>query len=117
MHLEEVEGIVTSETNYSETSKIINVITKEHGLIGIMAKGARSLKSPFRSVTSKLTYGKFIIYYKENKLSTLKEVSYEHSRTQIPRFLRGYASLRQMCHMRKKNRHYNPLKLSRRLRL
>lgn len=75
MHLEEVEGIVTSETNYSETSKIINVITKEHGLIGIMAKGARSLKSPFRSVTSKLTYGKFIIYYKENKLSTLKEVS------------------------------------------
>ena len=31
MHLEEVEGIVTSETNYSETSKIINVITKEHG--------------------------------------------------------------------------------------
>lgn len=75
MHLEEVEGIVTSETNYSETSKIINVITKEHGLIGVMAKGARSLKSPFRSVTSKLTYGKFIIYYKENKLSTLKEVS------------------------------------------
>ena len=75
MHLEEVEGIVTSETNYSETSKIINVITKEHELIGIMAKGARSLKSPFRSVTSKLTYGKFIIYYKENKLSTLKEVS------------------------------------------
>lgn len=71
----EVEGIITSETNYSETSKIINVITKEKGLIGIMAKGARSLKSPLRSVTSKLTYGKFIIFYKEGKLSTLKEVS------------------------------------------
>ncbi len=73
--LEEVEGIIVSETNYGETSKIINVITKEKGLIGIMAKGCKNIKSPLRSVTSKLTYGKFIIYYKENKLSTLKEVS------------------------------------------
>ena len=75
MNIEEVEGIVLSDTNYGETSKIINVITKEHGLIGMMAKGCRKIKSPLRSVTSKLTYGKFIIYYKEGKLSTLKEVS------------------------------------------
>jgi DNA repair protein RecO (recombination protein O) len=75
VNIEEVEGIITSETNYGDTSKIINIITKEHGLIGVMAKGCRSLKSPLRSVTSKLTYGKFIIYYKEDKLSTLKEVS------------------------------------------
>ena len=73
--IEEVEGIVVSETNYGETSKIINVITKDRGLIGIMAKGCKSIKSPLRSVTSKLTYGNFIIYYKEGKLSTLKEVS------------------------------------------
>ena len=73
--LEEVEGIIVSETNYGETSKIINVITSDRGLIGIMAKGCKNIKSPLRSVTSKLTYGKFIIYYKENKLSTLKEVS------------------------------------------
>lgn len=75
MKLEEVEGIIVSETNYGETSKIINVITSDRGLIGIMAKGCKNIKSPLRSVTSKLTYGKFIIYYKENKLSTLKEVS------------------------------------------
>lgn len=75
MKLEEIEGIIVSETNYGETSKIINVITKDRGLIGIMAKGCKNIKSPLRSVTSKLTYGKFIIYYKENKLSTLKEVS------------------------------------------
>ncbi len=71
----EVEGIVISETNYSETSKVLNVMTKEYGLIGIMAKGCRNIKSPLRSVSTKLTYGKFIIYYKENKLSTLKEVT------------------------------------------
>ena len=34
----EVEGIVVSETNYSETSKVLNVMTKEQGLIGIIPK-------------------------------------------------------------------------------
>lgn len=71
----EVEGIVVSETNYSETSKVLNVMTKEYGLIGIMSKGCRNVKSPLRSVSTKLTYGKFIIYYKKGKLSTLKEVT------------------------------------------
>ena len=73
--MEKVEGIIASETSYGETSKILNIITKEHGLIGVIAKGCKSIKSPLRSVTDKLTYGSFIIYYKEGKLSTLKEVS------------------------------------------
>lgn len=75
MNLEEVTGIIVNETNYGETSKILNAITKEKGLISVMAKGCKNLKSPLRSVSSKLTYGTFIIYYKENKISTLKEVS------------------------------------------
>jgi len=73
--IEDLDGIVISEKNYSETSKIINVFTKEHGIIGILAKGAKSIKSPLRSVTTKLTYGTFTVYYKNDKLSTLKEVS------------------------------------------
>ncbi len=71
--LKEVEGIIINETSYRETSKIINILTKE-GIIGIVCKGAKSIKSPFRSFTMSLTYGKFIIYYKENSLSTLKSV-------------------------------------------
>jgi len=39
-----------------------------------MAKGSRSLKSQLRSVTNKLTYGKFYIKYNENKLSILNSV-------------------------------------------
>lgn len=70
----EVEGIITSVTLYGESSKIINVVTREYGVIGIMAKGARKLKSELRSVTEKLTYGTFTIYYKDGKLSTLKSV-------------------------------------------
>jgi DNA repair protein RecO (recombination protein O) len=37
-----------------------------------MAKGAKSIKSPLRSFTMSFTYGSFNVYYKENKLSTLK---------------------------------------------
>src|SRR5574344_1966961 len=72
--MDEVEGIVLTEQNYSETSKILNVLTKEKGIIGIMSKGCRTIKSPLRSVSTKLTYGKFYIYYKEGKLSILKSV-------------------------------------------
>lgn len=71
--IKEVEGIIIKETPYGETSKIINVYTKE-GIIGIMCKGAKSLKSPYRATTLKFTYGRFNIYYKENKLSNLVSV-------------------------------------------
>ncbi|MDE5540190.1 MAG: DNA repair protein RecO [Bacilli bacterium] len=71
--LKEITGIIIKETPYGETSKIINVYTEE-GIIGVMCKGAKSLKSPFRATTLKFTYGSFNIYYKENKLSTLVSV-------------------------------------------
>ena len=70
----EIEGIILSETPYGETSKIINVLTKEKGIIGIMCKGAKSMKSPFRALTMPNTYCKFYIYYKEDKLSLLKDI-------------------------------------------
>lgn len=72
--IEKIEGIVINERDFSETSKIINVLTKDRGIIGIMCKGAKTLKSPFRSVTGKLTYGVFNVYYKKDKLSTLISV-------------------------------------------
>ena len=64
--LTNVEGIILSITPFGETSKIINVYTKEYGIIGIMCKGAMGVKSKLRSVTQKLTYGVFNIYYKKN---------------------------------------------------
>ena len=71
--IKKVEGIVISEIPYHETSKIINVLTKEDGLIGIVAKGAMRPKSPYMGLTSKLTYGYFHINYRDN-LSSLIEV-------------------------------------------
>jgi DNA repair protein RecO (recombination protein O) len=72
--IERIEGIIVKDASYSETSKLLTLITKEHGIINLLAKGAKTLKSPLRSTTTKLTHGYFNIIYKENKLSTLKEV-------------------------------------------
>ncbi len=69
--LKQVEGIIASSVNYGETSKIVNILTKE-GMIGAIAKGAKNIKSPLRSFTVNLTYGSFYLYYNDNKLSTLK---------------------------------------------
>ena len=71
----DVEGIVINTKNYGDTSKIIDILTKEYGIIGVMAKGCKSLKSNLRSVTDKLTYANFTIYYKKDKLSILSEAS------------------------------------------
>lgn len=79
MKIESVEGIILSETNYSESSKILNVLTKEYGLIGIMSKGCRNIKSKLRGVSRKLVYGTFHIYYKSNGLSTLIGVDIKNS--------------------------------------
>lgn len=74
MEIKKLEGIVISETNYSESSKILNVLTSEYGIIGVMSKGCRKIKSPLRSVSTKLSYGIFQIYHKKDGLSTLISV-------------------------------------------
>ena len=72
--IREFEGIIVTETPYGESSKILNILTKDAGIIGVMAKGAKKIKSKFRSSTEKFTLGIFSVYYHENKLSTLIDV-------------------------------------------
>lgn len=71
MEIKKVVGIVVSENPYKESSKLLNIVTEDLGLVSVIAKGAKGLKSKLRSVTTKLTYAEFQIYYKEGKLSTL----------------------------------------------
>lgn len=71
MEVSKVKGIIISEKPYKETSKIISLFTKEYGIVSIMAKGAKRLKSPLRSTTSKLTYGYFQFNYRKDKFSNL----------------------------------------------
>lgn len=83
MKIESFEGIILSETNYSESSKILNVLTDKYGLIGIMSKGCRNIKSKLRGVSRKLLYGKFNVYYKPNGLSTLISIDVINSFSNI----------------------------------
>lgn len=70
-----MEGIIINSKDYKDSSKILDILTKDHGIIGVIAKGCKSLKSNLRSVTDKLTYATFTIYYKKDKLSILTEAS------------------------------------------
>lgn len=75
INIENIEGFIISEVSYGDTSKIVNIFTKD-GVIGCIAKGAKTLKSNLRVNTTKFTYGKFIIHKKSNdKLSLLIEAS------------------------------------------
>jgi len=73
-----VEGFILSEVSYGETSKVINLFTREYGLLGVMCKGVKSLKSRLRALTMRFTYGFFYIYKKDGKLSLLKDVDIIH---------------------------------------
>ena len=72
--IKKIQGIVVSEVDYKESSKIINVLTPEYGIIGFIARGTKKVKSNLSGVSSKLTYGYFHVNYKENGLSSLIEV-------------------------------------------
>lgn len=71
MELISIEGIVISSLKYGESSKVLNILTKEKGIIGVISKGALKEKSKLRSVSDNFTYAIFHMYYKEGKLSTL----------------------------------------------
>ncbi len=70
--IKKIEGIVIKETDYKESSKIINIFTSD-GIISVLCKGAKRIKSPHLSTTSKLTYAIFHLNYREQGLSTLIE--------------------------------------------
>lgn len=72
--IKKIEGIVVSTVDYKETSKIINVLTKEEGLIGILAKGSKNPKSKISATSNILTYGIFYLNYHKGTIPILTEV-------------------------------------------
>ena len=94
MKIEKIEGVVVNEKDYGETSKLVYIMTRKYGLISVMAKGAKKIKSSLRIASSKLVYGYFYMYYKEGKISTLIEVDiiddYKTIRSDLLKI--GYAS-------------------------
>ena len=72
--IKKIKGIVLTVTPYGDNSKIINLLTEELGLVGIMCKGVKSIRNPLRTKTDRFTLGEFHIDYKEGKLSKLIDI-------------------------------------------
>lgn len=71
MKLLKINGIVVGEQNYSESSKILKIFTRDLGIISVISKGCKKPKSPLKEASSKLILANFDISYKEGGLSTL----------------------------------------------
>jgi DNA repair protein RecO (recombination protein O) len=61
----QVEGIILKTTDYQEKSKILQVMTKEHGLISVIMKGASQYKSQAYRLAQPITHAFLSIYYQE----------------------------------------------------
>lgn len=72
--IKKIEGIVVSTVDYKENSKIINILTEEEGIIGVLAKGSKRLKSSISATSNILTYGTFHLNSRNRGLSSLIEV-------------------------------------------
>lgn len=71
MEIISIEGFVLNTLKYGENSKILNILTNDKGIIGVISKGCLKEKSKLRVVSANFVYAVFHIYYKENKLGTL----------------------------------------------
>lgn len=81
--IKKIEGIIISTVDYKESSKIVNVLTSTEGIIGVLAKGSKKIKSKIASVSSVLSYGTFYLSYHKGNMPLLTEVDIIDSFKQI----------------------------------
>jgi DNA repair protein RecO (recombination protein O) len=61
------DGIILKVIEYSETSNIVTVWTREFGKLSLIAKGARRPKSPFESALDLLAFCRLVFLQKPNQ--------------------------------------------------
>ena len=72
--IKKVEGIIVSIVDYKESSKILNIFTKDEGIIGVMARGCKKVKSNISATSNILTYGYFHLNVNNKGMANLIEV-------------------------------------------
>lgn len=81
--IKKIEGIIVSTVDYKENSKIINILTKDQGLIGCLAKGSKSPKSKLAAVSNVLCYGLFHLNTHDDQMYYLQEADLLNTFKQI----------------------------------
>ena len=66
MSSEKAQAIVLRSVEFSETSLVVTLFTREFGKLGALAKGARRLKSPFESALDLLALCRIVFLHKSS---------------------------------------------------
>src|SRR5208282_5318328 len=66
MPSEKASALVLRTVDFSETSLVVSLFTREFGKIGALAKGARRLKNPFESALDVLTLCRIVFLHKSS---------------------------------------------------
>lgn len=71
------DAVVLHAFDYGETSRIVRLLTRQHGVIGALARGARRPTSQFGSTLQPMAYVQAVYYWRPQRgLQTLKETSH-----------------------------------------
>lgn|SRR5699024_2628377 len=71
------EAVIFRSVDYQETSKIVTVLTREHGKIALIAKGAKKPKNKLSGLIEVGNWLDMVYYYKESRsVQILTEASY-----------------------------------------
>ncbi len=98
MALTDTEGIITKETKYGDTSRILTVITKDLGKISVLAKSVRRGKSGLAAATSLFSYSRFTLFKSgSSSLYKLNECEQISSFSQLRESLEGMAFAAYLC--------------------
>ena len=93
MSLIATEAIVLQTFPYSETSKIARLVTRDLGVVSVVAKGARRARSKFGASLQLLSDGTAQLYFKANRdLHTLTEFDPERQRHGLTRDVSRFAA-------------------------
>ena len=67
MALVSAEGVVLKTHALGDTSRIVVVYTREHGMVRLVAKGARKTPSRFGYALEPLSRGRYVYYFKTDR--------------------------------------------------
>jgi len=71
------DAVVLHAFDYGETSRIVRLLTRPHGVIGVIARGARRPTSTFGSTLQPMSYLQAVYYHRPQRgLQTLKETAH-----------------------------------------
>ena len=71
------DAVVLRTLDFSETSRIVTLLTRSHGVVGALARGARRPTSQFGSTLQPMAAIEVVFYHRPGRgLQTLKETSH-----------------------------------------